>query len=68
MGQGVHPHVEVSDVDAHGLLAHGALVRVPGALVVVGEGDDGGAHAQDHGGVDLAVSPGDGSGLLWCKW
>ena len=39
----------------HGLLAHGALVGVARRLVVVWEGHDGGAHAQDHGGVDLAM-------------
>lgn len=32
MSQRVHPHVEVGDVDAHGLFAHGRLVRVPGRL------------------------------------
>ena len=49
--------MKVCDVDAHGLLAHGRLVGVPGALVVIGEGDDAGADAEDHGGVDLAVDP-----------
>ena len=44
MGQGVHADVEVGNVDAHGLLTHGGLVGVPGRLVVVGEGDDGGTH------------------------
>ena len=39
----------------HGLLAHGALVGVAGRLVVVWEGHDGGADAQNHGRVDLAV-------------
>ena len=39
----------------HGLFPHGGLVGVAGGLVVVGEGDDGRTHAQDHGGVDLAV-------------
>ena len=57
MCQRVHPDVKVCDVDAHGLLAHGRLVGVPGALVVIGEGDDAGADAEDHGGVDLAVGP-----------
>eukprot|EP00976_Prorocentrum_cordatum_P070978 1180140-Prorocentrum_minimum.AAC.15 len=37
------------------LLAHGGLVRVAGGLVVIREGDDGAADAEDHGRVDLAV-------------
>ena len=57
MCQRVHPDVKVCDVYAHGLLAHGRLVGVPGALVVIGEGDYAGADAEDHGGVDLAVGP-----------
>ena len=51
--QRVHAHVVVGDVDAHRLLAHGALVRVTRRLVVIGERDDGGAHAQDHARVNL---------------
>mmetsp|Transcript_37572 Transcript_37572/g.94847 ORF Transcript_37572/g.94847 Transcript_37572/m.94847 type:complete len:646 (-) Transcript_37572:1836-3773(-) len=51
----VHAVLVVGAVHAHGLLAHGGLVGVTRRLVVVGEGDDGRAHAQDHGRVDLAV-------------
>lgn len=32
MSECVHSHVEVGDVDAHGLLPHGGLIRVPGGL------------------------------------
>ena len=35
MGQGVHPHVEVGDVDAHGLLTHGRLIGVPRGYLLV---------------------------------
>ena len=49
MGQSVHAHVEVGDVHAHGLLAHGGLVGVTRRLVVIGEGDDGRAHACREG-------------------
>ena len=42
MCQRVHPHMEVGDVHAHGLLAHSRLVRVTRRLVVVWEGNDGG--------------------------
>ena len=59
----VHAVLVVGRVDAHGLLAHGALVRVTGTLVVVREGDDRGADAQDHAGVDLAVRVGLGVGV-----
>ncbi|GIX64653.1 uncharacterized protein BcabD6B2_40880 [Babesia caballi] len=58
VAQRVHPEVEVGRVHPHGLLAHGALVRVARRLVLVGEGDDGGADAQNHGRVDLAVRVG----------
>mmetsp|Transcript_4949 Transcript_4949/g.16533 ORF Transcript_4949/g.16533 Transcript_4949/m.16533 type:complete len:518 (-) Transcript_4949:1943-3496(-) len=61
----VRVHEEVQDgVDAlrlvaghgaHGLLAHGGLVGVARGLVVVREGDDGGADAEDGGRVDLRV-------------
>lgn len=54
----VHARLVVCGVHAHRLLAHGALVGVTGRLVVVWEGDDAGTHAQDHGGVDLAVCVG----------
>ena len=50
-----HTHLVVAGVNPHGLLSHGRLVRVSRGLVVVGERDDGGAHAEDHAGVDLAV-------------
>eukprot|EP00964_Phaeocystis_antarctica_P006427 scaffold3475_cov91-Phaeocystis_antarctica.AAC.2 len=53
--QRVHPQLVVGDVDAHCLLAHRALVGVARRLVVVGEGDDRGADAEDHRRVDLAV-------------
>lgn len=32
VSQGVHPDVEVGDVDPHGLLPHSRLVGVPGRL------------------------------------
>lgn len=37
------------------LLAHGALVRVPRTLVVVGVGDESGDHPQKREGVDFQV-------------
>jgi len=42
-------------------------------LVVVREGDDGGAHSQDQGGVDLTVGVGGGVGTTlpvigWMAW
>mmetsp|Transcript_40875 Transcript_40875/g.128065 ORF Transcript_40875/g.128065 Transcript_40875/m.128065 type:complete len:675 (-) Transcript_40875:1998-4022(-) len=40
---------------AHGLLAHGALVRISRGLVVVGEGDEPRDHAHDRERVDLQV-------------
>ena len=52
---GVHTGLVVGDIHAHGLLAHGRLVGVTRGLVVVREGDDGGADTKDHGRVDLAV-------------
>ena len=55
IGLGVHTSLVVGHIHAHGLLAHGRLVGVPGGLVVVRERDDGGAHPKDHGGVDLTV-------------
>mmetsp|Transcript_54211 Transcript_54211/g.168110 ORF Transcript_54211/g.168110 Transcript_54211/m.168110 type:complete len:398 (+) Transcript_54211:789-1982(+) len=57
-GVGVHARVEVRPEDADGLLPHGALEDVAGAHVVVGEGDDGRADAEDHCGVDLRVRVG----------
>mmetsp|Transcript_2181 Transcript_2181/g.6948 ORF Transcript_2181/g.6948 Transcript_2181/m.6948 type:complete len:296 (-) Transcript_2181:2344-3231(-) len=51
----VHPHLIICDVHPHRLLPHGALIRVTRRLVVVREGNDGGAHAQDHCRVNLAV-------------
>ena len=44
----------VRDV-AHGLLSHGALVRVAGGLVVVGVGDQAGHHSQHCEGLNLKV-------------
>lgn len=32
MSQGVHPDMEVGDIDPHGLFTHSRLVRVPGRL------------------------------------
>ena len=61
---GVHALSVVADVHAHGLLAHGGLVGVSRRLVVVGEGNDRGAHAQDHGGMDLAVRVGRAAAVL----
>mmetsp|Transcript_19783 Transcript_19783/g.45566 ORF Transcript_19783/g.45566 Transcript_19783/m.45566 type:complete len:498 (-) Transcript_19783:580-2073(-) len=55
MRQRIHPQLVVGDVYAHRLLAHGRLVGVTRRLVVVGEGDDRGADAEDHRRVDLAV-------------
>ena len=55
IGLGVHTRLVVGDVHAHGLLAHGRLVCVPGRLVVVREGNDGRTNPKDHGRVDLAV-------------
>eukprot|EP00967_Tisochrysis_lutea_P083235 scaffold115591_cov32-Tisochrysis_lutea.AAC.4 len=52
---GVHPQLVIGDVHAHGLLAHGGLVRVTRRLVVIGEGNDGCADAEDHRRVDLAM-------------
>eukprot|EP00754_Rhynchopus_humris_P041554 Rhum_TRINITY_DN25108_c0_g1::Rhum_TRINITY_DN25108_c0_g1_i1::g.181333::m.181333 len=53
---GVVASKEVADVHAHGLLAHRGLVRVPRRLVVVGEGDNRGTDAEDHGRMDFAMS------------
>lgn len=39
----------------HGLLAHSALVRVPGRLVVVGVGNEARTHSQQSEGLDLQV-------------
>ena len=49
----------------HGLLAHGGLVGVTRGLVVVRERNYGGAHAQDHGRVDLAVRVSAASSKAW---
>ena len=65
MCQSVHSHVEVGDVDTHGLLSHSALVSVPGGLVVVREGDDGRANTKNHGRVNFAVGP--SATVLPCK-
>mmetsp|Transcript_16479 Transcript_16479/g.64296 ORF Transcript_16479/g.64296 Transcript_16479/m.64296 type:complete len:1268 (+) Transcript_16479:614-4417(+) len=51
----VHAQLEVGDVHAHSLLAHSRLVGIARTLVVVGEGNDRAADAEDHRGVDLAV-------------
>ena len=40
MGQGVHPHMEVGDINSHGLLAHSRLVCVSRGLVVETESKD----------------------------
>lgn len=64
IGLGVHTGLVVGDIHAHGLLAHSRLVRVPGGLVVVREGDDGGTHPKDHGRVDLTVGEVGGAGDL----
>ena len=53
MSERVHTHVVVGDVDAHRLLAHGALVGVTWGLVVIGEGNDGGTNAENHTWVNL---------------
>lgn len=58
MSHSVHPQTVVARVDSHRLLAHSRLVRVPGALIVVGERNDAGADSQDHRRVDFAVSIG----------
>ena len=65
IGLGVHARLVVGHIHAHGLLAHSRLVRVPGGLVAVREGDDGGTHPKDHGGVDLTVSEVGCAGHLW---
>lgn len=39
----------------HGLLAHGALVCVPGRLVVVGVGNEASAHPEQREGLNLQV-------------
>ena len=44
MCQRIHADVEVGDVDAHGLLAHGGLIGITWRLVVVRERDDTGTH------------------------
>ena len=64
MSLGVEPHLVVGCVDAHGLLAHSALIGVSGGLVVVRERDDGRTHAQNHRGMDLAVGVCDVPGLF----
>lgn len=61
---GVHALSVVADVHAHGLLAHSGLVGVSRRLVVVGERNDRGAHAQNHGGMDLAVRVGRAAAVL----
>ena len=53
--QRVHANLKVGHVHAHGLLTHRTLVSVTRGLIVVREGNDRGADAEDHGGVDLAV-------------
>ncbi len=50
VSQRVHPHMEVGDVHTHGLLPHGRLIGVPGTLIVVREGNDGGTHAYSNRG------------------
>ncbi len=64
IGLGVHTSLVVSHIHAHGLFAHSRLVGVPGGLVVVREGDDGGTHPKDHGWVDLTVGEVGGAGHL----
>ena len=49
MGQCVHAHMEVGDVDTHGLLAHGRLVCVTRRLVVIRKRDDGGTNTWSRG-------------------
>ena len=66
VGQRVHAHVEIANVHAHGLFAHGGLVGVAGRLVVVREGDDRGADAENHRGMDLAVGVGGAVDFLLC--
>lgn len=39
----------------HGLLAHSALVCVPGRLVVVGVGNEASTHPEQREGLDLQV-------------
>lgn len=39
----------------HGLLAHSALVCVPGRLVVVGVGNEARTHSEQSEGLDLQV-------------
>ena len=58
VGEGVHALQEVGGVHSHGLLSHGALVRIPRTLVMIREGDDRRADSQYHRGVDLAVRVG----------
>ena len=48
VGVGVGPQLAIQAVQAHCLLDHCALEGVLGGLVVVGEGDHGGAHSEHH--------------------
>ena len=53
--QGVDAIALVAGDGAHGLLAHGALVRVARTLIVVRVGDQSGAHAQQRERLDLQM-------------
>ena len=55
IGLGVHACLVVGHIHAHGLLAHSRLVGVSRRLIVVGEGDDGRTHPEDHGWMNLTM-------------
>mmetsp|Transcript_38401 Transcript_38401/g.115055 ORF Transcript_38401/g.115055 Transcript_38401/m.115055 type:complete len:461 (-) Transcript_38401:2045-3427(-) len=55
VGHGIHTDLIIRRVNAHGLLSHGALVRITRTLIVIGKGYDRRADSQYHGGMNLAV-------------
>lgn len=58
MSQSIHSELVVAGINTHGLLSHGGLIGVPWRLVVIWEGNDACAHAQDHRRMDLTMSVG----------
>ncbi len=48
--------MEVCDVDSHGLFAHSALVSVPGTLIMIREGNDGGTNSYNNTGEELVTN------------
>ena len=55
VGHGIYPYLIAEVVYAHDLLSHGLLVGITWIFIVIREGVDGGADAQNHGRMDLSV-------------